>query len=119
MLNGALSAGILSMAVILAWPDSLTTIWLGTVGIGLAMAPVFPVMLAFLERRMAISGQITGWFFLGGSLWAMALPWLIGQRFESTGPAVAMVIITIALLAQVVVYLILLARFRDGREKQL
>jgi FHS family Na+ dependent glucose MFS transporter 1 len=119
LLNGALLAGSLSIALILAWPNSLASLWMGTVGIGLAMAPVFPVMLAFLERRMVISGQITGWFFLGGSLGAMALPWLIGQRFESTGPAVTMVIIATALLAQVIVYLILLARFRNRGEKPL
>ena len=118
LLNWALLAGILSIAVILAWPNSLASLWLGTVGIGLAMAPIFPAMLAFLERRMVISGQITGWFFLGGSLGAMAIPWLIGQRFEATGPAVAMVIIAIAWLAQVAVYLGLLIRFRNRGEKQ-
>jgi FHS family Na+ dependent glucose MFS transporter 1 len=94
-----LAGCLVSVALIVLWPDSALAIWVGTLGIGLAMASIFPVTLSFAERRMPITGKVTGFFFVGASLGGMTLPWLIGQLFEGMGPQVTMTIVLVDLMA--------------------
>jgi MFS transporter, FHS family, Na+ dependent glucose transporter 1 len=56
-------------------------------------ASIFLSTLALAQGRLRITGRVTGWFFVGASAGGMALPWLIGQFFESVGPRVTMVIL--------------------------
>jgi fucose permease len=65
---------------------------------GFSMASLFPTSLAFAERRMRITGQVTGWFLVGGGVGGMSLPWLIGQLFESLGPRMTIFVVMIALV---------------------
>ena len=39
----------------------------GTLGLGFANASIFPTMLNLAERRLIITGNVTSWFFVGGS----------------------------------------------------
>lgn len=104
ILNGALLGCLTSAVVVISGGHSLPVVAVATLGMGLFMAPVFPVTISLAERRMAITGQTTGWFFIGGSLGAMAIPWIIGQFFDSVGPPVVMIIIGCTLLTQAMVY---------------
>jgi len=98
---GDLLGCMLSVAVVLAWPRSLVALWLGTLGLGISMASVFPAALTLAERRVRITGQVTAWFLVGASLGGMLLPWLIGQLFGSVGPQVTM----LAILADLILAL--------------
>lgn len=62
------------------------TLAIGVVAYGLAIASVFPTIMAFAGSRMAMTGNVTGWFFVGASLGGMLFPWLVGQFFVSYGP---------------------------------
>jgi FHS family Na+ dependent glucose MFS transporter 1 len=104
ILLGDLVGCLLSVGFILWWADSLTATWLGAVGLGFFMASIFPTTLSLAERRMAITGQVNGWFFVGASTGGMTLPWLIGQLFESIGPRITMVAIMTNLMLAVGVY---------------
>jgi len=75
-----------SIAVIMLWPDSQAALWIGSAGLGLFMASVFPTMLVLAAERMRMTGTITGWFLVGGGAGGMILPWVIGQAFASFGP---------------------------------
>ena len=97
-----------SMVVILLWPSSSVAVWLGALGLGLAMASVFPTALALAERRIPITGQVTGWFLVAASIGAMSVPWLIGQLFEPVGPLSAMLVILLDLVAALIVLAALL-----------
>jgi FHS family Na+ dependent glucose MFS transporter 1 len=103
ILLGDLLGCLFSVALILLFPRSATIVWVGTFGAGLFMASMFPTLIAFAERRMAISGQITGFFLLASAAGGMTIPWLVGQLFERIGPRVTIVMafasIVIALLA--------------------
>lgn len=99
---------LLSVAIIFVWSGSAVAVWVGTLGIGFSMASIFPTTLSLAERRMTITGKITGWFFVGASAGAMFLPWLIGQLFETIGPHITMLIIIGDLLMAVVVYVALI-----------
>lgn len=95
---------IASVALILLLPQSLAAVWLGTLGLGLSMASVFPTTISLAERHIPISGRVTGWFFVGASLGGMSLPWLIGQLFETTGAQITMIAIMAALITAVAVF---------------
>lgn len=104
MLLTDLAGAIASVGVILLLPDSLSATWLGTIGLGLSLASIFPTTLSLAERRLAITGSVTGWFFVGASSGGMFWPWFIGQLFESIGPQVVMSIILVDLLLATGVY---------------
>lgn len=104
ILAGDLLGCVASMAVLLAWPHSVVALWLGSLGVGLAMASIFPTTISLAERRMAITGRAAGWLFAGGSAGSMLLPWLMGRVFEPLGPRAAMFAILAALLLAAAVF---------------
>jgi MFS transporter, FHS family, Na+ dependent glucose transporter 1 len=63
-------------------------LWIGAIGLGLALASVFPTMLALIEKHMRLTGHISSLFFLGVGVGAMVLPWTIGQFIDAMGPEV-------------------------------
>ena len=104
LLAADLTGCLLSMLVILLFPDSLPALAIGTAGLGLSMASMFPNMLVYAELRMPLSGLVTSWFFVGVGAGAMILPWLIGQLFERVGPWIVMWAILIDLVACALVF---------------
>jgi FHS family Na+ dependent glucose MFS transporter 1 len=108
---------LISVGAMTFFGDVPLTLWMGTVGVGLSMASIFPIMISFAERRMPITGEITGWFFVGASLGGMTLPWLIGQLFESIGPRVTVSAILVDLALATVVFgaLMMYAQVQDGQ----
>jgi FHS family Na+ dependent glucose MFS transporter 1 len=100
---------LVSIGLILLWPGSLEVVWLGTLGVGLSMASIFPTTISLAERRMTVTGQVTGWFFVGASAGGMVLPWLIGQFFEGVGPQVVMMVLWIDLALALGVLLVLIS----------
>lgn len=107
ILLGDLVGCLASVGVVLLWPDSLTALWLGTLGMGLSMASLFPGSLSLAERYTTITGQVTSWFVIGASVGVMSLPWLIGQLFESVGPQVTMWAIMVDLIVAAGVFAVL------------
>jgi FHS family Na+ dependent glucose MFS transporter 1 len=104
ILLGDLLGCLASVGILLLWPSSPAALWLGTAGLGLCMASVFPTAITLGERRVGITGQTTSWFLVGASLGAMTLPWLIGRLFEPVGPGSTMVVIAVALILAMCVY---------------
>ncbi len=98
-----------SLAVILLFPTSLLAAWIGTLGVGLSMASAFPTMISLAGSWMAVTGQITSFFFVGASTGGMFLPWVIGQLFDRVGPQVTI----IAILINVVLDMAVLAALRQ------
>lgn len=78
------------LATILLLPSSVPALWVGAMAVGVGMASVFPTMLTFAERRLTITGRMTGLFFVGGGIGATTLPWLMGQLFEHVNPQAIM-----------------------------
>lgn len=105
-----LVGSLLSVLLILIAINSLPALWIGTMGIGLSMASIFPVTLSLAERRMVITGRVTGIFLVGASLGAMSIPWLIGQLFDTLGPPAMMIMTMIILLLAVGMLILLLLK---------
>ncbi len=99
---------LLSVGLIVLLPGWTPAVWIGAFGLGLSMAAIFPTVINFAGRRMAITGRVTSYFLVGASLGAMALPWLIGQLFERIGPSVVMSAILIDLLAALGLFVLMM-----------
>lgn len=98
---------VLSLSLPLLFPHSSWVVWVAAFGFGLAMANVYPTLVLLGGRHLQLTGAVTSWFMVGGSLGSMIVPWLIGQRFEVVGPQASMAII----LATVVLAAVVLAVF--------
>lgn len=101
---GDLVGCLASVGMMLLSAHSVIAIWLGTGGLGLFMASIFPTTLVFAERLLVMTGRVTGWFLVGASLGAMSLPWLMGQLFELMGPRVLLSTIMAALMVATSVF---------------
>ena len=99
---------LLSVAVILLWSGSAVALWAGTLGLGASMASIFPTAITLAERRLRITGRITGWFLAGSSVGAMSLPWIIGQLFTTVGPTATMSVILFDLAAALGIFAVLM-----------
>lgn len=97
-----------SIAIIILWRQSSTALWIGTLGLGLSMASIFPTLIMLAGERMVITGTITGWFLVGSGAGSMVLPWLIGQVFVSTGPQAMTAVLLVTLVSFILVLLLFL-----------
>jgi len=105
---------VLTMGLILIWPLSSWMMWVGSAGLGLATATIFPTLMAFAEARMTMTGRITGLFFLGSGLGMMVLPMLLGQIFEYLGGYLMMLtLFALAALALVIMIFLNKNRFQE------
>lgn len=103
ILQGHLLLALLSVGLLLAFEQKAAA-WAATIGLGLALAPIFPTTVALAGKRLHLSGRVTAWLFVGASSGAMVLPWLLGRIFGAWGPTATMA----ALLIDVAVALLLL-----------
>lgn len=98
-----LAGCILSVGLIVLFRDSGTFLWAGTILLGLSCASIFPTFITLSEEQMHVTGAITGWFLVGGSIGGMVIPVLIGQAFDRLGPvsmpSIVMTTILLNLLA--------------------
>jgi len=115
----ALAGCVVSLFLIFLNPSSVPILWIGTVALGLSMGPIFPTMIAFSEHRMALTGNIMRWFFVGAGLGGMFLPWLIGQLFETIGQDVTMYVILLDILFTIVVFFGVVLVSRPSRLKHI
>ena len=101
----------ISTIIIMLWKDSTLALWIGSIGLGISMASIFPTFLMLAGERLKLTGAITGWFLVGSGAGSMLLPWLIGQIFVATGPQA----MTTVLLIDIVVMLLVLLLFVSQR----
>jgi MFS transporter, FHS family, Na+ dependent glucose transporter 1 len=107
----------ISTILIMLWKDSGPILWIGTIGLGLSMASIFPTFIILAGERMQITGTVTGWFLVGSGAGSMFLPWLLGQIFASTGPK-AMTTVLLVDLAGILLFLLLFVSLFKNSQKQ-
>jgi len=101
----------ISIAIIMLWKDSSLALWIGSIGLGISMASIFPTFIILAGEQMQITGAITGWFLVGSGAGGMLLPWLLGQIFARTGPQ-AMTTVLLIDLAGILVFLLIFLMMR-------
>ncbi len=108
LLGAVLSAGILYFLRAHA-----LAVWVGSIGMGLSMSALFPSTYTLVQQRMKLSGKLTGMVWAMGSLGAMTLPWLIGQRIERIGPASLMQTMLIVWILALGIFLVAVQSRRE------
>ncbi|HSJ88407.1 MAG TPA: MFS transporter [Anaerolineales bacterium] len=99
-----------STVIIMLWKESSLALWLGTFGLGLSMASIFPSIMMLAGERMQITGAITGWFLVGSGAGSMLVPWLLGQIFTDTGPQLMTTVLLVDIVGMVFVLLAFLSQ---------
>ena len=99
ILMTSLAGCLVSLGLILAAPGLFAVVLIGTIGLGLSMASIFPTTLSFAGRQMKLTGQVTGWFIVASSAGSMLIPLIIGQAFPLAGPIMVIIVTATALLA--------------------
>ena len=100
---------LLSMSLIVLFRDSAPMLRIGSILLGLSFASIFPTFITLSEERMHVTGTITGWFLVGGSIGGMIVPVLIGQAFDRFGPT-SMIMIVFATILLNLMSLVLFTR---------
>lgn len=105
---------ICAMTLLLAFPLSAYSAWIGTIVLGFSIAALIPTSITFAEKNMDISGRVMSWFVIGIGGGFMFSPWLIGQLFESKGPIILPIInlITFILALGLLINMLVLARMK-------
>ncbi len=100
----------ISTVIIMLWKESSLALWIGTFGLGISMASVFPTILMLAGESMQVSGTITGWFLVGSGAGSMLLPWFIGQIFAFTGAQAMTTVLLVDIVALTAVLLVFTGR---------
>lgn len=103
-----LAGALLSVLAMLLWQRSATVLWVAAGTLGLSLGSIFPTVVAFASRRMALSGQLTGIFFASASAGSMCLPWLVGQFLDGIGPQMLPETALSALIAEVIIFIMMM-----------
>lgn len=106
-----LIASMLGVVLMLVW-SSPTGLWVGTLALGFALASVFPAALALAGEFLPLSGSVTSRIFVGSSLGALSMPWLLGHALD-LGPQAPLVLI----LANLAGATLVLARIVTARRQ--
>jgi len=103
LVQGYLGLTILFAAALLILPASPALLWTCAIGLGFAVAPVFPSTFGYAQKKLHLSGRVTGFFLVGSSAGGMFWPRLIGQFFESQGAQVMIWVMLFNLLGALVI----------------
>jgi fucose permease len=105
----SLCALILIAVGMLALPATPAVLWLGSIGLGLAIGPIFPNIFGFAQRLFTLNGRVTGWLLVGSAAAGMFWPRLVGQFFGSFGPQIMMWTILVDILGALAIMAILVS----------
>jgi MFS transporter, FHS family, Na+ dependent glucose transporter 1 len=89
---------IISLLIIIFFSSNEVFLWIGTVGTGFFMGPIFPTLLGDAQSRMHMSGKITSLFFASSSFGSMVVPWIMGQLIVPYGATAAMITVMCSVL---------------------
>jgi FHS family Na+ dependent glucose MFS transporter 1 len=98
ILTFTLIIAIVGLILMIAIPSS---VWLGTIIVGLGLSPIFPTALAFANHNIDLSAKVTSYFYMGGGVGVIIIPWLIGQMIEPIGAVAFLWVILVAVVLAV------------------
>lgn len=81
------SIAAIFFVLILLLPTGAAGLWISAAGLGLSISGMFPGIFSTAERKMHVSGKVSGFFTGGASFGAIIIPWSLGKllQFNLTG----------------------------------
>lgn len=110
MLTIDLLGALVSATVLLTVPGS-TGLWLGTLGLGICLASVFPAALALAGESLSLTGAVTSRIFVGASVGTITMPWIIGESF-ALGAQAPMLTVLLNLASATAVFVLIVTKLR-------
>jgi fucose permease len=104
--------GALACTTVMLIVPSPTGLWLGTLGLGLSLASVFPAALALAGEYLPLNGTVTSRIFVGASAGTITMPWVIGESFV-LGAEAPVLAVLLNLAGAAAVFLLILTRMRQ------
>lgn len=89
---------VAGLVLMIAIPSML---WIGTIIVGLGLAPIFPTALAFANHNIDLSAKTTSYFYIGGGIGVVIIPWLIGQLIVPFGAVAILYVILTAVIGAI------------------
>ncbi len=102
-----LVGSFIGLGSILVFPGQSMMAWCGAIILGLSLASLFPTMFTLANNMMPMTGKITSWLLISGSLGSMFVPWLIGRNIESSGPRVIIHVLFLLLIISGLMFFLL------------
>jgi fucose permease len=108
VLRADFTGALVSLLSMLFWPRSLFAVVITSVGLGFALASIYPTAMSLAGQMTTLSGKVASLLAIGSNVGSMLVPLLIGQFFESAaGPqSMAAVLVFVMLLGLVVMALL-------------
>ncbi len=94
----------ISLAAIIIWSNAPVVLWIGSFGLGFGLSAIFPTTITLAEKRMGITGRITGIFMTGAGIGGLIFPPAIGQGIEKIGPQAFLYILLAIFVLEVIVF---------------
>lgn len=95
---------VIAFIMILAFPNSIVALGIGSALAGLGMASIFPTIFTYAEQNLRLTARITSLFYIGISGANMFFSWLIAQLFDNQGPFSIMIVLSILVVVQVILW---------------
>ncbi|XP_070573005.1 sodium-dependent glucose transporter 1A-like [Ptychodera flava] len=96
----------------------VTILWFSTVLMGIAMAPIFPASVSWIERQFTLTGKYTSSFMVAASGSEILLPWLLGILFEKFSISIMFYVVLFLTVSAILVFTVLLFVARKCRQRE-
>ncbi|MFO8036987.1 MAG: MFS transporter [Anaerolineales bacterium] len=108
-----LSGGLISTGIMILFKEQGWSVWLGTAGMGLSLAALFPTTFNYIQRSIAFSGRHNGVVWSVGSMGGILLPLFIGWGIGALCVFSMMFIVLSAWTLAMFIFLFLIQRNHD------
>ncbi|XP_077995840.1 sodium-dependent glucose transporter 1A-like [Glandiceps talaboti] len=106
-LAGCLIASTLLLAL---GNNHRNVLWISIIVLGIAVAPIFPASVSWIERRITMTGKTTASFIVAASGSEIVLPWILGILFQKFTLSVMVYVIFSLSVAAIIVFIIMQVR---------
>ncbi|MFZ4719593.1 MAG: MFS transporter [Ilumatobacteraceae bacterium] len=111
----SMAVSVAASVLFAVFPDGGLMLWVVTFVLALSIAPQYASMMAFAESHLALSGRNTATMVAASGVGGLLMPWLLGQLFDSIGPAsLPPVMVVMAVLTSIVALAVRRALLRGG-----
>jgi len=97
ILTVSFAGGVAFTLVLLLGSRILSAVWLGAIGFGASVAPIYPNIVTAYSHRYELTGRRFGAIAVASCTGSMTIPWMIGRLLDVAGP-VAVPAVTAGLL---------------------
>jgi MFS transporter, FHS family, Na+ dependent glucose transporter 1 len=74
-----------SVGLVMVFPRSSTALWIGSIGLGLFIAPLWATGFTLAGQSIDLSGRVSSLILLGNSLGSLGVPSIVGRVIETSG----------------------------------